>query len=81
MPAPENCSSAAINGAEESTGGLLICQPAASSGEEVAGRAGGRNTYAGSREPYSTGSLGAKKPSYRPGASKKVNEEDEFEDD
>lgn len=61
--------------------GRLICQPAASSGEEVAGRAGGRNPYASSREPYSTGSLAAKKPPHRHGASNKVNEEDEFEDD
>jgi hypothetical protein len=61
--------------------GRLICQPAASSGEEVAGRAGGRNPYAAAREPYSTGSLGGKKTPSRRGASSKVNEEDEFEDD
>src|SRR5712691_6111986 len=54
----------------------LICQPAAVSGEEVAGRAGGRNPYAASREPYVTGALGAKKPPHRRGASNKVNEED-----
>jgi len=59
----------------------LICQPAAVSGEEVAARAGGRNSYAASREPYTTGALGAKKPPHRHGASNKVNEEDEFEDD
>jgi len=59
----------------------LICQPAAVSGEEVAGRAGGRNPYAASREPYVTGALGAKKPPHRRGASNKINEEDEFEDD
>jgi hypothetical protein len=59
----------------------LICQPAATSGDEVAARAGGRNPYAASREPYVTGSLGAKKPPHRHGASNKVNEEDEFEDD
>ena len=35
-----------------------ICQPAAVSGEEIAARAGQRNPYA-SRDPYSTGSLGA----------------------
>jgi hypothetical protein len=58
----------------------LICQPAAQSGEEVAARAGGRNPYAASREPYSTGSLAAKKP-LKHGGSNKVNEEDEFEDD
>jgi hypothetical protein len=58
----------------------LICQPAAVSGEEVAGRAGGRNPYAASREPYVTGSLGSKKPPHRHSSSK-VNEEDEFEDD
>jgi Extensin-like protein C-terminus len=61
--------------------GRLICQPAASSGEEVAARTGGRNPYASSREPYVTGSLGGKKPPHRHGASSKVNEEDEFEDD
>lgn len=59
----------------------VICQPAAVSGEEVAGRAGGRNPYASSREPYSTGSLAARKPPHRHGAPNKVNEEDEFEDD
>lgn len=59
----------------------LICQPAAASGDEVAARAGGRNPYASSREAYVTGSLGGKKPPHRYGASKKVNEEDEFEDD
>jgi hypothetical protein len=59
----------------------LICQPAAQSGEEVAARAGGRNPYAASREPYSTGSLAARKPPHRHGGSNKVNEEDEFEDD
>ena len=35
--------------------GRLICQPAASSGDEVAARAGGRNPYASSREPYVDG--------------------------
>ena len=57
-----------------------ICQPAAVSGDQVAARAGQRNPYA-SRDPYSTGSLGAKKSVSRwfKGNSK-VNEEDEFED-
>ena len=60
----------------------LICQPAAVSGEEVAGRAGGRNPYA-SREANVTGSLGGRKTLSRPhkANSSKVNEEDEFEDD
>ena len=61
--------------------GRVICQPAATSGEEIAARAGARNSYASSREPYSTGSLPARKPPHRHGASNKVNEEDEFEDD
>jgi hypothetical protein len=61
--------------------GRSICQPAASSGDEVAARAGGRNPYAASRETYVTGSLGATKTSHRHGASNKVKEEDEFEDD
>lgn len=56
-----------------------ICQPAAVSGEQVAARAQ-RNPYA-SRDPYSTGSLGAKKSISRWfGGRSKVNEEDEFED-
>ncbi|QHO71571.1 extensin [Bradyrhizobium sp. CCBAU 051011] len=56
-----------------------ICQPAAVSGEQVAARAQ-RNPYA-SREPYPTGSLGAKKSISRWfGGRSKVNEEDEFED-
>jgi len=54
----------------------LICQPAAVSGEEVAGRAGGRNPYASTRDPYVTGSLGRKS-----NKREKVNEEDEFADD
>jgi hypothetical protein len=58
--------------------GRLICQPAAVSGDQVAARAGGRNSYATSREPYATGSLGGRK-AYRPSSSK-VNEEDEFDD-
>ena len=58
----------------------VICQPAAMSGEEVAARAGGRNPYASSREPFVTGSLGSKPPPHRH-KSEKVNEEDEFEDE
>lgn len=57
----------------------LICQPAAVSGEEVAARAGGRNPYASSRDPYSTGSLGGRKQAHR--KHQKIDEEDEFEDD
>ena len=59
----------------------VICQPAAVSGEEIAARAGGRNPYA-SRETFVTGSLGGKKLSPPPHrANRKVNEEDEFEDE
>jgi hypothetical protein len=58
--------------------GRVICQPAAVSGDQVAGRAGGRNSYAASREPYVTGSLGGRKPHRH--SSGKVNEEDEFDD-
>jgi hypothetical protein len=58
----------------------IICQPAAVSGEQVAARANQRNPYA-SRDPHSTGSLGAKKSVSRWfGGNSKVNEEDEFED-
>jgi hypothetical protein len=61
--------------------GRLICQPAATSGEEIAARASHRNPYA-SREPFVTGSLGGKKTAAsRHKANEKVNEEDEFEDD
>jgi hypothetical protein len=59
----------------------VICQPAASSGEEIAARASQHNPYA-SREPLVTGSLGGRKAlvhRYKP--SRGVNEEDEFEDD
>jgi extensin-like protein len=57
-----------------------ICQPAAVSGEQVAARAGQRNPY-GSRDPYATGSLEAKKSVSRWfSGNSKVNEEDEFED-
>jgi hypothetical protein len=56
-----------------------ICQPAAVSGDQVAARAGQRNPYA-SRDPYSTGSVGAKKSVSRWfRGNSKVNEEDEFE--
>src|SRR5947207_8366607 len=57
-----------------------ICEPAAVPGEQVAARAGQRSPYA-SRDPYSTGSFGAKKSISRWfGGNSKVNEEDEFED-
>jgi len=57
-----------------------ICEPAAVSGEQVAARAGQRNPSA-SRDPYSTGTLGAKKSVSRwLKGNSKVNEEDEFED-
>jgi hypothetical protein len=60
----------------------IICQPAAVSGEEIAARAGHRNPYASSREPFVTGSLGGHKTvSHRHKANAGVNEEDEFEDD
>jgi len=63
------------------TSGRVICQPAATSGEEVAARAAQRNPYA-SREPFVTGSLaGRKAPSHPRGRHEKINEEDEFEDD
>jgi len=58
-----------------------ICQPAAVSGEEIAGRAGPRNPYA-SRESYVTGSInGRRSVSHRHKASNKVNEEDAFMDE
>ncbi|MBR1198566.1 extensin family protein [Bradyrhizobium sp. AUGA SZCCT0240] len=56
--------------------GRVICQPAAVSGDQVAGRAGGRSPYASSREPWTTGSLGGRKAHRH---SSKVNEEDEFD--
>lgn len=58
----------------------VICQPAAMSGEEIAARAGQRNPYASSREPFVTGSLGGRRSvshRHKPG----VNEEDEFMDE
>ena len=58
----------------------VICQPAATSGEEVAARAAGRNPYATSREPYVTGALGSRKPPRSRKANTAINEEDTFED-
>jgi len=56
--------------------GRVICQPAAVSGDAVAARAGGRNSYA--REPWVTGSLGGRKSvTHR----HKGKEEDEYLDD
>ena len=55
----------------------VICEPAAASGEEIAARASQRNPYA-SREPFVTGSLGGRKALVH---RRKVNEEDEFEDE
>src|SRR5207302_2655210 len=55
----------------------VICQPAAASGEEIAARASQRNPYA-SREPFVTGSLGGRKTLVH---RRRVNEEDEFEDE
>jgi hypothetical protein len=52
----------------------LICQPAAVSGEEVAGRARQRNPYANARDPSVTGSLGRK-------SMPRKHEEDEYADD
>jgi hypothetical protein len=57
-----------------------VCEPSAASGEEIAARAGARNPYA-SRQPFVTGSLGAKKTASRPRNNERVNEEDEFEDE
>jgi hypothetical protein len=59
----------------------LICEPSATSGEEIAARAAGRNPYASSRDPYVTGSLGGKHVAHRHRPNDKVNEEDEFEDE
>ncbi len=58
----------------------IICEPASVSGEQIAARAGGRNPYASSRDPYVTGSLGGKAHKHK-STTAKVNEEDEFEDD
>jgi hypothetical protein len=58
-----------------------ICEPAAVSGEQVAARANQRNPYA-SRDPYSTGSAGAKKSVSRwfGGGRSKTDEDGEYED-
>jgi hypothetical protein len=58
----------------------VICEPAAVSGEQIAARAGGRNPYASTRDPYMTGALGGKTYKHKD-TSAKINEEDEFEDD
>jgi len=57
-----------------------ICQPAAVSGEQVAARAQ-RNPY-GSRDPYSTGSVGAKKSisNWFGGGRSKASEDGDYED-
>jgi len=55
-----------------------ICEPAAVSGEEIAARAGGRNSYAShGRDPYVTGSLGGKKEA----SHKHKSDEDDAQDD
>jgi hypothetical protein len=54
-----------------------ICEPAPVSGEEVAARATGRNSYAShGRDSYATGSLGGKKE-----ASHRKSDEDDAQDD
>jgi hypothetical protein len=58
----------------------VICEPSAVSGEQIAARAGGRNPYASSRDPYVTGSLGGKAHKHKDTGAR-VNEEDEFADD
>jgi len=58
----------------------VICEPAAVSGEQIAARAGGRNPYAASRDPYVTGSLGGQAHKHG-NTTARVNEEDEFEDE
>lgn len=58
-----------------------IGRPAATSGEEIAGRAGQHSPYA-SREAYVTGSIGSRQTlSTRRKAKDKVNEEDGFLDE
>ncbi len=52
----------------------IICEPAAVSGEEVAARATGRNSYA-SRQPFVTGSLG--KPLPKHARMRQEDDEDE----
>ena len=56
----------------------IICQPAAVSGAEIAGRASQRNPYA-TRAPLVTGSLGGATAHRH--KRDKVDEEDEFQDD
>jgi Extensin-like protein C-terminus len=56
----------------------IICEPAAVSGAEIAGRASQRNPYA-TRAPLVTGSLGGA-TAHRHGHDK-IDEEDEFEDE
>jgi hypothetical protein len=56
-----------------------ICEPAATSGEEVAARAAQRNPYA-AREPGVTGALGARK-AVAQRRKERINEEDGFEDE
>jgi hypothetical protein len=58
----------------------VICEPSAMSGEEVAARATRRSPYA-SRDPFVTGSLGARGGSQRRRQGAGVNEQDEFEDE
>jgi hypothetical protein len=54
-----------------------ICEPAPVSGEEIAARAAGRNSYAShGRDAYATGSLGGKKE-----ASHRKSDEDDAQDD
>ena len=56
--------------------GRVICQPAAVSGDAVASRAGGRNSYA-ARDSWITGSLGGRKSVW----PRKSTKEDEYLDD
>jgi hypothetical protein len=56
--------------------GRVICQPAAVSGDAVASRAGGRNSYA-ARDSGITGSLGGRKSVW----PRKSSKEDEYLDD
>ena len=58
----------------------IICEPAAVSGEQIAARAGGRNPYASTRDPYVTGSLGGHAHKHKDTRAK-VNEEDQVEDE
>jgi hypothetical protein len=58
----------------------VICEPDAVSGEEIAARVTHRNSYATSRDPFVTGSLGGHKEAHR-NKREKVDEEDEFQDE